>query len=92
MADELPVEAEGIKKPDELLADLLHAMHNPLLYIVGYSEVLLETMESLTDDQRRFVETIRENAIRLRDLRQHHLDRLKNFIGPPTSESKPIED
>lgn len=92
MADKLPVETDVVKQPDELLADLLHELHNPLLYIVGYSEVLLETKESLTEDQRRFVEIIHANAIHLRDVRQQHFDRLKNFVGQPDSGSKPIED
>ena len=91
MDDELPVDTDVIKKPEELLADLLHEMRNLLLYIVGYSEVLLETIEPLTD-QRRFIEIIHNNALRLRDLRQQHFDMFKNFIGQSNSGTKIIED
>ena len=83
---------DDAKTAKEILAILIHEMQNPVLHIIGYSDVLLKVTGPITDDQRRFIESIRNCAVNLRDLRQQHFDMLKNFIGQPNSTSKSVEE
>ncbi|MDR3586155.1 MAG: ATP-binding protein [Desulfosporosinus sp.] len=63
---------EGLRR--EFITNVSHELRTPLSYLQGYSEALLDDIIPSKEQQRRYLETILRETLRLRRLVNHLLD------------------
>jgi two-component system sensor histidine kinase BarA len=93
---ELQVAYDRLKELDRLksnfLATVSHELRTPLTSIIGYSEMLAEGLAGeLSDEQREFVQTIREKGEQLLQLIKGLLDLSKLESGTMSLRKQPME-
>lgn len=71
----------AIQMRDDFLASVSHELRTPLASVVGYLELLADSVE-LSPDTTRQVAVIQRNADRLRDLVSDLLDSAQHRTGP----------
>ena len=78
----------------DFVANVSHEFRTPLAAITGYAETLLDGAIDEPGNNRRFLEIIRSNAIRLNSIATDllTLSELQRGPAPPTSELIPIGD
>jgi two-component system, OmpR family, phosphate regulon sensor histidine kinase PhoR len=81
-----------IRARNELLATLAHEIRTPLTIVRSGAEVLLEeTPGPLTDRQRRFLDSIRANTLRLIQFSENMLASIKVDQGWEPDRSTPLD-
>jgi two-component system phosphate regulon sensor histidine kinase PhoR len=83
---------ENVRK--DFVANVSHEFRTPLAAIAGYSETLLDGALEDQDNNRRFLEIIRSNAIRLNSIAADllTLSELQGGAGPQNTEPVPVEE
>ncbi len=83
---------ENVRK--DFVANVSHEFRTPLAAIAGYSEPLLDGAIDDQENNRRFLEIIRSNAIRLNSIAADllTLSELQGGAGPQNTEPVPVEE
>ena len=81
---------ENVRK--DFVANVSHEFRTPLAAIAGYSETLLDGAIEDRENNRRFLEIIRSNAIRLNSIASDllTLSELQTGAGPQNTEQVPL--
>jgi two-component system, OmpR family, phosphate regulon sensor histidine kinase PhoR len=83
---------EQVRK--DFVANVSHEFRTPLAGVIGYAETLLDGALEDKDCNRKFVEIIRTNAIRLNNIASDLLilSELESGVAPPETESIGVRD
>jgi two-component system, OmpR family, phosphate regulon sensor histidine kinase PhoR len=83
---------ENVRK--DFVANVSHEFRTPLAAIAGYSETLLDGALEDQQNNRRFLEIIRSNAIRLNSIASDllTLSELQGGAGPQNTEAVPVRE
>jgi two-component system phosphate regulon sensor histidine kinase PhoR len=83
---------ENVRK--DFVANVSHEFRTPLAAIAGYAETLLDGAIDDQQNNRRFLEIIRSNAIRLNSIASDllTLSELQGGAGPQDTEQVPVAD
>jgi signal transduction histidine kinase len=76
---------------DDLISLVSHELRTPLTSIVGYLDLVVEDEETLTEEQRHFLEVVGRNAKRLLSLVSDLLFVAQSEAGRMTLEREPLE-
>jgi two-component system phosphate regulon sensor histidine kinase PhoR len=78
----------------DFVANVSHEFRTPLAAISGYAETLLDGAIEDRDNNRRFLEIIRSNAIRLNSIAADllTLSELQTGVGPQNTEQVPLRE